>query len=122
MTTDKYSMKIELNIYSGRHNPTWELSELQIGELKQKVRMPLPVAKQKSAPQLGYRGFALINLNGVHDLPELVYVYGGVLGVKDKDTMNYYEDVNRVEQWLINQARERGYGKTVEEALRYIRE
>lgn len=120
MTANRNTIKIELNIYSGRRNPSWELSFSEIEELKQKMKMPLPSAKQKTAPQLGYRGFALINSNGIHDFPELVYVYSGVLGVKNRDTkISYYEDVNNIEQWFISQAHERGYGKTIEEAFSF---
>lgn len=119
MKNNKLTIEVELNIFSGRPNPRWELSESQIDELKPKIRMPLPRTAPKTMMQLGYRGFAIVNPNKIADLPELIYVRSGVLTIMDGNTASHYEDGNNVEEWLFDQAREHGLGKIVDEGLRY---
>ncbi len=121
MKNNKPTIEVELNIFSGRPNPRWELSESQVDELKPKMRMLLPTATPKTTMQLGYRGVVIVNLSKTPDLPELIYAYKGVLTIMDRDMTNYYEDTNNLEEWLLNQARQLGYSKIIDEAFRYIR-
>jgi len=34
---------------------------------------------------------------------------------------NYYEDSNKIEEWLLDQAREQGYGEAIEKFRQYNR-
>ncbi|MFQ6039358.1 MAG: hypothetical protein ACE5PV_00775 [Candidatus Poribacteria bacterium] len=43
------------------------------------------------------------------------------MAITNKGTTSYHEDVNNIEEILLKQAREKGYGKIIDEALRYNR-
>jgi len=114
-------IEVELDIFSGRPNPMWGLSDAQIEELKVKLDTPYPTTKPKQMPPIfGYRGFLLTNLSKVQTIPEQLHLFDGVLTITDKEITNYYKDVSNIEEWLINQASERGYGKIIDEDRQHL--
>jgi len=122
MTMQDNKLKIEamLDIFSGRPNPTWKLSENQVDELKTKLGT-FPSAESKSTPGLGYRGVRLVNIGKITNIPDRIIAYNGVLAITEKGMTNYYEDSNKIEEWLLDQAREQGYGEAIEKFRQYSR-
>lgn len=116
-------MKVEvmLDIFSGRPNPRWELSEEQIEELKMKLDA-LPAGTKKKPPVLGYRGIRVLNVSRIEGLPERIKAYNGVLAINERKETDYYEDVNNIEDWLLNQARKEGYDEAINQFRKYGRD
>jgi hypothetical protein len=51
-------MLVELDIFSGRPNPEWQLDEAAAGEVRRRLAALSPSpARAASPPGLGYRGF-----------------------------------------------------------------
>lgn len=96
---------IELDIFSGRPNPTWKLSAAESATLigminsltqSQPVELPTP---------LGYRGF-LVNL----DEPEsgsaiIIRAYQGIVEYQGREIKYYADPDKQVELWLLATAR-----------------
>lgn len=120
MQENESKIKAILDIFSGRPNPTWNLSENQIEELKTKIGKFKP-AEPKTPPGLGYRGVELVNIGKIENVPDQIIAYEGVLAITDKGMTKYYEDANRIEEWLLDQAREQGYGEIIKEFRKYSR-
>jgi len=116
----KPTIEAILHIFSGRPDPRWVLSEAQVAELKSMFNSLLP-CKPKRPPGLGYRGVRVINVNKVPLIPERIIAFSGVLAITNKGTTSYHEDLNNIEEFLLEQAREKGYGEIIDEALRYSR-
>ncbi|MFQ6120772.1 MAG: hypothetical protein ACE5KE_12930 [Methanosarcinales archaeon] len=113
MNGDELGIKVVLDIFSGCPNPTWWLSETQVDELKAKLGA-FPLAQPMTPPGLGYRGMKIINYSNITNLPERIIAYNGVLTIKEDGKINYYEDTNKIEEWLLDLARKRGYSDTIE--------
>ena len=77
-------LKIEgmIDIFSGRPNPKWLLSNEQVDELKTKLGK-LPMAKPVMPPGLGYRGAFVTNLSRDGRIPDQIKVYNSILSVVD---------------------------------------
>jgi len=113
-------IEVVLDIFSGRPNPTWQLSENQVDELKRKLGT-FPPAERKAPPGLGYRGVRVVNVGNIANIPDRIMAYDGVLGITEKGTTKYYEDSNKIEEWLLDRAREQGYGEVIERFRQYSR-
>lgn len=121
MSRNKGTVEVTLQVFSGRPDPKWLLSEAQVDELKAKLNS-LPsadAAEPKVPPGLGYRGVRVTNASKVSLLPERIIAYSGVLAITHKGTTIYRQDVQHAEEWLLHQAQELGYGGIIDEALRY---
>lgn len=107
-------LKIEgmIDIFSGRPNPKWPLSNEQVDELKKKLSK-LPMSKPVMPPGLGYRGVLVTNLSRDGRIPDQIKVYNSILSIADTGRTSYYEDVNNIEEWLLEQARKLGYGDAI---------
>src|SRR5712692_5893943 len=117
-----YTMvEVTLHIFAGRPDPKWPLSAEQVAGLKEKLPDQSPPAQPRTPPGLGYRGIRITNVDRVPDIPDRVIAYRGVLAVTTGKQTSYRGDVKRLEEWLLNQARELGYGRIVDEALQYGR-
>jgi hypothetical protein len=120
MSPEEQRIEVELNIFSGRPNPKWSLSEVEVAALASKVATEAGFEVESSAaPQLGYRGIAIINSGRAPGLPDVIHAFGGVLTIVDGGETSYRADVNELEQWLLSQARERGFGEVIDDALRF---
>lgn len=120
MKNNEITIEVVLDIFSGRPNPRWMLSEEQIEELKTKIGA-FPSAKPKTPPGLGYRGMRVINISKMAGIPNQIIAYNGVLAITEKGKINYYEDNNKIEEWLLNQAHKQGYGEVIEKSRQYSR-
>ena len=111
-------ISVELDIFSGRPNPSWELSSGEVSELARKMTGLIPASKPATANNLGYRGFIVSNPDKIAGLPVKFHVFNGVLTVTEKGSTSYYNDVNDIENWLIGKAKEHGYGDVISETTR----
>jgi hypothetical protein len=111
-------INVELDIFSGRPNPSWELSSGEVSELLRYMAGLTPASKSAIASDLGYRGFFISNPGKIEGLPVKIHIFNGVLAVNEKGSTNYYNDVNDIENWLMERAKERGYGDIISEAVK----
>ena len=112
-------MKVELDVFSGRSNPSWKLSTQEVVQLRRLLRK-LPEIRTNSAeageePSLGYRGFRLEADQTDNTLPFSIKVYAGTITIQNVSTelSTRYSDVNELEKWLAQQAHKYGYGNLV---------
>ncbi len=101
-------VQVTLDIFSGRPNPQWALSETQIEELRRRL-VDLKEEEATTPPGLGYRGFLVTNAAQDRRLPEQVRSHNGVVTLVRRGVTRSYADSNGIETWLIQQANERGY-------------
>lgn len=118
MRNGKSGIIVMLDIFSGRPNPAWSLSRGQIDELGEKVQN-LPSVTPVTPPGLGYRGFVVRQLGARvfkvdRRLPDQMRAYRSILAITDWGNTSYHQDVNRVEEWLLAQARDKGYWDVIE--------
>jgi len=109
-------MIVELDVFSGRPNPTWSLSAEQVKELIG-LFQNLPPADQ-SAPEtgLGYRGFLISNPDRAGGLAKHIRIYGGIVTMTDGHEQSY-RDVHGIEHRLLLQASQHGYKAIVDSVL-----
>ncbi len=117
-TRTKHSIMVELDIFSGRPNPSWELSTEDVSELAGRMTNLTPASKLPVMGGLGYRGFVISNPDKIEGLPIQIRVYNGTITTTEKELTNYYEDINNIESWLLEQARKSGYGDLIDEAIK----
>ena len=95
-------LKIELDIFSGRPNPTWALGERANAQLEAMIQGALPAQGNTNLPGLGYRGFILHR-------PETLRVYRGQIIREPADKVEKKEAAgfgNReLELWLLQTAK-----------------
>lgn len=101
-------MKVELEVSSGRPNPTWSLSPDQVEELRRRLRRLPACPSPPEPPGLGYRGFVLKSHEEADDLPRRLRVYSGVLSIGEGAGRRHLRDQSGIEDWLTAQARSRG--------------
>lgn len=104
-------MKAYLNIFSGRPNPGWELTDDEAAEVRLRLRN-LPDSPRVPVEKLGYMGFILRRSgNDISSQIDEVRVYGGILSYyHDEGRITYKNDITGLESWLEDQARQKGYG------------
>ena len=113
-------VEVTLAIFSGRRDPNWALSEREVEELRRLLDRGLraPLKKPKERPGLGYSGFVIRNEGRIEGIPEKMDVYRRVITIAEtergREKQTYYEDVNRIELWLVEQAADHGYGDAIE--------
>ena len=101
------STKVELDVFSGRVNPSWDLPAKDASELARRLAGLPSVARPPAEPGLGYRGFVISSPD------RIVRVYQGVVTVSENGVTHHYRDVGQLESWLAEQARARGHGDLV---------
>jgi hypothetical protein len=105
-------VQVELDAFSGRPNPHWELTGPETAEFAKRLR-DLKASQTHTAAfeGLGYRGFV------IHSKDEEIRVYRGAVIVKRNSHEEILSDAKRMlERWLFDSAR-----KHVDEAvLQYI--
>jgi hypothetical protein len=106
-------VEVMLDIFSGRPNPRWTLSDEQVNDLQARLRV-LPEAMPFTPPGLGYRGFIVTNPDNDPRLPRRIGAFASVITITNAQATNYYQDANNIEEWLIDQARESGFGDVID--------
>lgn len=109
-------MIVEFDVFSGRPNPTWSLSEKQIMELKEALRDLPPSEKPPGEFGLGYRGFLILNPDRAGGLAPHIRIYRGIVTMVDMP-MQSYQDVHGIEDRLLVQASQHGYKTIVDSVL-----
>jgi hypothetical protein len=103
------STEVALDVFSGRENPKWMLTEPEARELQARLTDlpeasgPLPQGK------LGYRGFVVRNAD------TFINIGSGLVVVHRGETQKIYRDKNDAEDLLFKQAVQRGYGNLIAE-------
>jgi hypothetical protein len=104
---DARELRVELDVFSGRPNPRWTLAGARLAD----VIRHLPEGAQVEAAEpthLGYRGFVL-RANG-----ERAVVFGGVIHLRSAEGRQVRRDDSGLEDLLLAQARELGYGDVID--------
>lgn len=87
-------MLVELDVFSGRPNPRWQLSEREVSELTRLTNPLAPTARPAPTPPgLGYRGF---RLQGSSSAPS--WAYGGFVQTP-QGLLN--DPDHRIERYLL---------------------
>jgi hypothetical protein len=87
--------KVTLQIYSGRENPSWSLSEKQIDDLLALLNN-LSKAKPGDFPDnLGYRGFQVELTENTSEQTHEIVAYKGQILYKTADAETYFTDPDR---------------------------
>ena len=113
------NVTVEVLIFSGRPNPTWQLQDTKRWEtLKAKLK-DLPEAFQEEPAEwsrLGFRGF-LIRDGEALGLPGAVRVYQGVIKTGHGKAAKYLKDSTGLEQSLVGEAKKQALEPPVKEAI-----
>ncbi|HYQ90650.1 MAG TPA: hypothetical protein VES89_00895 [Candidatus Competibacteraceae bacterium] len=92
---------VEVDIFSGRPNPVWTLSDVEAATLVEKLSaLPPAPAKILSNP-LGYRGLIVQMIQGSQDYT--IQIQQGGVRVMHAGASSYFEDRDRsLELWLVS--------------------
>jgi hypothetical protein len=97
---------VELDAFSGRPNPRWQLTAVEAGELEDRLS-GIPETSPAAIPDnLGYRGFRILDGS-----QRITVSSNGYIVVHDAKGDKFYRDTKGVEDLLIEQAQKRGYGQ-----------
>jgi hypothetical protein len=93
---------VTLQIFSGRENPSWSLSEKQIDELLALLK-DLPQAEPRDFPDgLGYRGFQVVLTENTKKKTHEIVVYQGQILYETAEAKTYLADRDRrLEKFLL---------------------
>ena len=97
-------VEVELDIFSGMPNPTWNLTDAQAATLVQRLQsMPKAPAVTLSG-RLGYRGFVVqVIADGE---TQMVQVQNGFAQISTGATATHVRDAGReLERWLLDTGR-----------------
>lgn len=105
-------MQVELDAFSGRPNPRWELAGPEVSELTKQLRELKPSqGRANTFEGLGYRGFV------IRTDSEEIRVYRGVVVIERGGHEERLDDSGRtLERWLFHSAQ----GHVDEAVLQYI--
>lgn len=107
-------MRAELDLFSGRPNPMWELSAEEEAEVTTRLshatpcQPPAVVAARGRTP--GYRGIVLTSPRRADGTRGVVRVARGIIATGRGAKRRYLADSGDLEAWLLENARARGYG------------
>lgn len=91
------SAQVELDVFSGRPNPLWTLSESDTAELERRLSALPKTSARTLFDGLGYRG--LIARLGKDTT---AHVQNGTVALAGRESSAYFEDSQRaLERWLI---------------------
>jgi len=98
-------MRVELDAFSGRPNPVWDLTEAQAQELLTRLQN-LPKDGGTGRQGLGYRGLIVTADGGnIGGFDRVVISDGAVLGERGTQDQRF-RDANRdLERWLFHTGR-----------------
>ena len=96
------SVTVTLHVYSGRPDPSWELTDSQADELADRIAaiQQQTLAKPPGiASALGYRGFSIETAHEQRLEPH-VYVHAGIVDLA-RFTVNLLAGDAEIETWLL---------------------
>jgi hypothetical protein len=99
--------QVELDIFSGRPNPTWYLSQSETKTLKKMLGSLSITPSVKMPDNLGYRGFMIKQGEPPSTRQPVYKIYHDVVQQSAAGVESYYNDPERqIERWLLLTARE----------------
>ncbi len=108
---------ITVLMYSGKPNPSWELTPEQSEKLKSILADKKEVTLEMSANSaglLGYTGFKIESYD--LSLPSKAYCFDGIIDLVDQKTLNFVDKDSNLESFLLESA-----GQSLnEEELSYL--
>jgi hypothetical protein len=113
METPQSSPTVRLLVFSGKPDPEWPLDNDTRDQLLARVRDVVGKKEGGSPPlpKLGYRGFLVRpSRYDATGFPEFS-VSHGVVTTGGGRNMRHWQDVAGIEEMLLAQARERGFGE-----------
>lgn len=116
-------MQVQIDLFSGQPNPSWDLTEAEVLELLDRIdSLPARTAVGERPDGLGYRGLRvdqLLSKPGANDSPSVVSIEigGGIVKmVRHDGTVEHLNDTGRsVECWLLTVAQSH-----VDESIRQV--
>lgn len=105
MTTS--CLQVELDLFSGRPNPSWALDEAESRLLLARLRLGRPCTSPRQV--LGYRGFLVGQIDEAGVTNRWLRVGAGVITMFG-DSPVAHEDAGGLEAHLLEQAAARGFG------------
>jgi len=102
------NVMVEVLIFSGRPNPTWQLQDTnRLQALKGKLN-GLPEAFKEEPAEWSRLGFAGFRIHGgkALGLPDRIRVYRGVIQTGHGKAARHVMDIAGLEQWLIQEAKQ----------------
>jgi hypothetical protein len=115
-------MRAEIDMFSGRPNPAWELTPEEAAELNTRTRTTTaaePISASVPEGVLGYRGVVVTRAESEVEAPDSVRVYAGVVTVQRGDRVAQYPDQLDIESWLLDRARAHGCGALVDQLRKH---
>lgn len=100
-------LEVELDAFSGRPNPCWELTDTQAAEFLSRLRALRPSEGSHLANEgLGYRGFVVRAKSKPVDGFDEVRVYRRTVLARHGNRDETLDDPDRIlERWLLDSAR-----------------
>lgn len=96
-------ISVILDIFSGRPNPRWKLSQKDTSEFLNKVhnlKLTEDIHNELNKDELGYRGFIVEEKNFTEKLR--YHVYNGIVNVVENQSSYALEDKEyTIEEWLL---------------------
>ena len=115
--SEKNKIKIVLDIFSGMKNPEWMPNDTEI-DIMLGNAVQLPKSNPVKPPILGYRGFVLHNIMKFSGLPEKVVIYNRVVIYLMDQKLEYYDDINGLEEWFISQEAFKEFETVIREEMK----
>jgi hypothetical protein len=94
---------VTLDIFSGRPNPTWTLTPVQVSDLEGRIAKLAPSGKIDECPQnLGYRGFIVQWVDAKSNPVRTVNACLGAIRVKTAtESKSFIDPQRKIELWLL---------------------
>jgi hypothetical protein len=107
-------IEVVLHIFTNRSDPKWNLNATQILQLKKQLSLckvlDFPNLVVAPESESGYRGFTINNWEKDPELPLKIIIKDGI-EAHSPDVL--FEDTQKIEQWFLQEAREKGYDNLV---------
>ncbi len=97
------SMRVEVDVFSGRPNPSWDLTAHEAKEFVA-LFQALPEYQGEGSVRdgLGYRGLIVTQLcDPIEDYNEIVISYGVVVARRNRKSKQFTDKDRRLERWLF---------------------
>jgi hypothetical protein len=111
-------LEVEVDVYSGRPNPRWELSSQQAEELLKKLRsLPARESAASLSDGLGYRGLIVSGDELMQAGDTEIVISNGIVEARAASGARQFTDKDRaVERWLL----QTGKGKLEDDLYEYL--
>lgn len=114
-------MNVMLDIFSGRPNPSWKLSQEQSSEFLKKISKLTTKENfraDSSKYELGYRGFIVEEEANFAQKSRKFEVYNGIVNVVENESSYALEDKGySIETWLLQTA-----PNNLDELVKYVKQ